>query len=55
MNFDTNYELKVMSCLNNNLDFKEDNKTKNQAMSSDNNKITLDKLKNRIEYLYEEK
>lgn len=42
LNFDTNYELKVMSCLNNNLDFKEDNKTKNQAMSSDNNKITLE-------------
>lgn len=54
LNFDTNYELKVISCLNNNLDFKEDNKTKKQAMSSDNNKITLDKLKNRIEYLYEE-
>lgn len=54
INYDTNYELKVMSCLNAVLDFGDDNKTSNNHTTGQNGKVTLDKLKNRIELLFEE-
>ena len=54
LNYDTNYELKVMSCLNETIDFEEDNRITNHSISGENNKITIDKLKSRMEFLYEE-
>lgn len=54
LNYDNNYELKVLSCLNETIDFEDDNQTTNYHISKENNKITIDKLKNRIEFLYEE-
>lgn len=54
LNYDNNYELKVLSCLNETIDFEDDNQTTNYHISKNNNKITIDKLKNRIDFLYEE-
>lgn len=54
LNYDTNYELKVMSCLNETIDFEDDSKKTNNFISKENHRITIDKLKSRMELLYEE-
>ena len=60
INYDTNYELKVISALNNNINFEEDKDHGIFKISGENNKdknseesITINNLKNRVETLYE--
>lgn len=55
----SNYEIKLLTCLNNQIDFKnikykEDNIRKIMGLEDDNNKkIKLEELNKRIEYVYE--
>lgn len=58
INYDSNYELKMLSCLNNNIEFSESKISKGIFVSdnkdeSENGKITINTLRNRIEQLYE--
>ena len=54
LNYDNNYELKVMSCMNGNIDFNDNTKITNNSTNSEASKITINELERRMECLYEE-
>lgn len=49
LNYDDNYELKVISCLNDKIKFEDEEKR-----GKETEKVTINKLKSRVEVLYEE-
>ena len=55
INYDYNYELKVLSCLNNDIDYGDKQEEASYGFSTvrENKKINIEKIKNRISNMYE--
>lgn len=54
INYDNNYELKILSCLNNNVEYNEiEDESNNKFKDISNSKIDIKKIQERIEKLYE--
>lgn len=55
INYDDNYELKVLSCLKDGIDYgeKQENSTYHDINNRDNKKVDISKIKNRVLNMYE--